>query len=296
MKLSELIRNIFRGLIKPKTGKMIGNGDNEKNSYEDKEKFKNRIKQNSKDNCIYSFLKHYKMSEEFARNLIIQNTIRRILMDKYCNLYGNRDIDLLSVEELINLLDGQITVMPNSITARKESVDEISDEIYFVNIYKDRKGVKIREEEVDTYTTYNSYNKKYKEYNKYNVLIKRIEETEVRDKYESDSNMHTKETIMRDANNPFIMHYESEDINENEKYNEKVYYNNIDSCIWLERFNMFENASQLKEKDTDIPEFHKKMLIKKLHTIETLDARNFMFFCKKEYPEMFTDQEYCKNM
>lgn len=280
-------------IYRKKSNKRISSGEEEKQT-QGKEEFKKKIKEMpiyNGNSFIYNILKHYKLSEEFARNTIIQEEIKTILEDKVYDKYGHRNIESLSIEEIINLLEREITVSPNNITIRKGSFDENSSQIYFINILKTRKGIKILEEDIDAYKTYCTINKNHREYNKYNVLMKKINETEIRDKYKKDSNTHDIITITRSEDNPFIMSYEIEDVIESTKNEGRIYYSDSYSCLDLQEYNMYENGQKLEGNENDIPEYYIKMLTEKIKSLDTADAKNFLAFCREKYPQLIEDSQ-----
>lgn len=280
--------------IKFRLGELIGknkikrlNGVKEEKNRED---FKNRIRENpvySKNSLIYNILKHYKLSEDFARDTVVQEAIVSIIERKIYDIYKLNDLNRFSVDEIINLLEGEITVSPNNITIRHGMSDETSDKIDFINILKTRKAVRIIEEETEVYKNYAAIHKKYKEYNKYNVLVKINDETEIKDKQKKCCDIHNKIGIVRNEDNPFIVSYESEDIIEGSKFNGRGYYSNVDSCIDLEEIMVYENGYTLKDGENNIPDYCICRLIREMEALNTYDARNFLSFCEKEYPEMF---------
>lgn len=293
MSIFEYIRIKWREFIDKKSSKKIGSGEEERRMQERKE-FKRKIKETpiyNRNSFIYTILRHYKLSEDFARNTIIQEEIKSVLEDKVYDKYGHRDIESISMEEILNLLERDITVIPNSVTIRKVNFDENSSQIYFINILKTRKRIKILEEDTYVYKTYCTINKNHREYNKYNVLMKKINETEIRDKYKKDSNTHDIITITRSEDNPFIMSYEIEDVIESTKNEGRIYYSDSYSCLDLQEYNMYENGQKLEGNENDIPEYYIKMLTEKIKSLDTADAKNFLAFCREKYPQLIEDSQ-----
>lgn len=295
MGIFENIKNFFR----QKNKKMIGSGEKgdtgeqESSTAQGRTNFKRKIQEsavsNSDNNCIYNILKYYKLPERFARSYIVQEAIRTIIVDKVYSKYGHNSINLLSMEEILELLEGDVTVKTNEIAIRNTSLNEESEQISFVNVSQLRKGIRVIEEEVIKYGTFSEKIKKSKEYNKYNVLMKRVEETENRYKYDADRNTHNRITIERSEDNPFVITHESEDIIEGTRLEGTFFYADIDSCLDLEDCVIYENVYKFTNKDKDISDFYIKSMIGEMQSTTRSGAREFLAFSRKEYSTIFHD-------
>ena len=297
MNILKYLRTKLEGLIKGKQNKRLISGKVESKGgiteeRRSKEKdFKTRTYHDpvySRSSIFYTILKkHYNLSEDFAKNVIVQGALKSAIERKISNKSRWIDINSLNVDKILEILEGEINVSPDNITIRDTEFDKISGQTYFINIVKDRKGIKIMEEEAQSYKTFTSMNRKHREYNKYNVLMTRSDETKVVDKYDNARNTHNRTTIMRSESCPFVVSYEYEDIGEGTKSNGRAYYSEADSCIELEELSMYRNGYILEDGKDNVPDYCIDKLVSYMERSGTFNAINFLVFGKNEYPSMF---------
>lgn len=297
MNILKYLRTKLEGLIKGKQNKRLISGKVESKGGITEERrskerdFRTRTYHDpvySRNSIFYTILKkHYNLSEDFAKNVIVQGALKSAIERKISNKSRWIDINSLSMNKILEILEGEVTVSPDNITIRNTTFDEISVQTYFINIAKNRKGIKIIEEEAETYKTFTSMNKKHREYNKYNVLMTRSDETKVIDKYENARNTHNRTTIMRNESSPFVVSYEYENISEGRKSNGIAYYSEVYPCIELEEPSIYIDGYPLEKGEDNAPDFCRDRLISDMEKMGTSDAINFLTFGKNEYPAMF---------